>query len=392
MLVLCAGCGGDAGAPGVDRADRWTKAGGNGHNGSWGATAEAFEEVRVLQAYQGRLCAGLVNTSELRGEVWCYDGAAWQQIAGDAILGSWPRGSVMSVDSLAADARYLYAGTGLHLGMARVWRFDGAHWEQIGGDGVLGSWGSDMDSVWHLGFHQGRLWAGLVGEDSGEQRALLYRFDGTAWELMTGDAGERGGWARNSGYIMAYVTASDDNRLFVGLAGRAAGSGEVWEFDGASFRQIGGDGLNGSWSNPEIRFVEDLLVRNGTLYAALQGSSSAGVMDPPVWQWDGVRWSAVGDIPEEWLGDSIFNKLLDFRGELHVAAGGPGGSASVWKLAGGAWKKVGGHGLDGSSWHVGPGIGATQWIYTLADFSGRLYAGLASAETGGAAQVWAYTP
>jgi hypothetical protein len=249
-----------------------------------------------------------------------------------------------------------------------------------------------MDSVWHLGFHQGQLWAGLVGEDSGEQRALLYRFDGSRWELMTGDAGERGGWARNSGYIMAYVTASDGNRLFVGLAGRSDGSGEVWEFDGSLFRQIGGDGLNGGWSNPEIRFVEDLLVRDGSLYASLQGSSTVGMMDPPVWRWDGVRWSAVGDIPAEWFGNTIFNKLLDFRGELHVAAGGPPGSASVWKLVDGTWRKVGGHGVDGSSWHVGPGAAGTQWIYTLADFSGRLYVGLASAETGGAAQVWAYAP
>jgi hypothetical protein len=275
-LLVCAGCGSNDEVTG-----RWTKTGGNGQNGSWGATQDAFEEVRVLQVHQGRLCAGLVNTGETRGEVWCYDGAVWERIAGDATLGSWPRGSVMSVDSLAADARFLYAGTGLHLGMARVWRFDGARWEQIGGDGLLGSWGTDMDSVWHLGFHQGALWAGLVGEDSGEQRALLYRFDGTRWELMTGEAGERGGWARNSGYIMAYVTASDGNRLFVGLAGRAAGSGDVWEFDGSRFRQIGGDGLNGSWSNPDIRFVEDLLMRDGSLYASLQGSSSVGVMTRP---------------------------------------------------------------------------------------------------------------
>lgn len=386
-LLVCAACGGND-----DVAGRWTKTGGNGQNGSWGTTQDAFEEVRVLQVYQGRLCAGLVNTGETRGEVWCYDGAVWERIAGDATLGSWPGGSVMSVDSLATDARFLYAGTGLHLGMARVWRFDGARWEQIGGDGLLGSWGTDMDSVWHLGFHQGALWAGLVGEDGGEQRALLYRFDGTRWELMTGEAGERGGWARNSGYIMAYVTASDGNRLFVGLAGRSAGSGDVWEFDGSRFRQIGGDGLNGSWSNPDIRFVEDLLMRDGSLYASLQGSSSAGVMDPPVWRWDGVGWSPVGDVPAEWFGNSIFNKLLDFRGELHVAAGGPPGSASVWKLVDGSWKKIGGHGLDGSNWHVGPGAAGTQWIYTLADFSGRLYAGFASAETDGAAQVWTYAP
>jgi hypothetical protein len=391
-LLLCAGCGGGVE---IDRASAgaWSKAGGNGHNGSWGASNDAYELVRVLQVYENRLCAGLMNrTPQDRGEVWCYDGQTWQQIAGNGAFGSWSPGSVMSVDSLAVLDGYLYAGTGSHLGMARVWRFDGTSWEQIGGDGLRGSWGGDMDGVWHLGVHQGALWAGLNAEDNGVPAALLYRFDGTGWELMTGQSGERGGWARSSGYNMAYVTASDGNRLFVGLAGRPFASADVWEFDGASFRQIGGDGLNGGWSNPEIRFVEDLLVREGVLYAALQGSFTGGVKDPPVWKWDGSTWSAVGDIPAEWVNDTIFNKLLDFRGELHVAAGGPPGSGSVWKLVDGTWTKIGGGGLNGSDWHLGPRAAGSQWIYGMADFSGRLYVGFASAGTSGAAQVWAYAP
>ncbi len=188
----------------------------------------------------------------------------------------------MSVDSLAADDRYLYVGTGLHLGMAQVWRFDGTQWQKIGGDNLNGGWGSDMDSVWHLTFHRGELFAGLVGEDSGEQRALLYRFDGVHWELVTGDSGERGGWAKNTGYTMAYVSVSDGQRLYTGLAGRGDGAADVWRFDGSSFQQIGGDGLNGSWSNPDARFVEDAIVWNGELYVSLQGTYTGETLDPPV--------------------------------------------------------------------------------------------------------------
>ena len=372
--------------------EHWRLVGGAGVNNSWDAGAVFFEEVRVLQVYQGRLYAGLVNPSKIQGEVWEYDGGSWRQIGGNGVMGSWPTGTVMSVDSLAADERYLYAGTGLHLGMAQVWRFDGRQWQQIGGNGLNGSWGNDLDSVWHLSFHGGDLFAGLLGEDSGDQRALLYRYKGSQWELMTGDNGERGGWAKNTGYIMAYVSASDGTSLFVGLAGRGDGSADVWRFDGSTFQQIGGDGLNGSWSNPDIRFVEDAIISNGELYVSLQGSQTAGIMDHPIWKWDGSGWSAVGELPLEWEASTIFNKLLVFRGALYVAIGGAGGSATVWRLDGTVWKKVGGHGLDGSSWNIGASASGTQWIYTLVEYADRMYAGLASAESSGAAQVWEYVP
>ena len=298
----------------------------------------------------------------------------------------------MSVDSLAADNRYLYAGTGLHIGMAQVWRFDGAQWLKIGGDGLNGSWGNDMDSVWHLTLYRDELFAGLMGEDSGEQRALLYRFDGAYWELMTGDSGERGGWSKNTGYTMAYVSVSDGNYLYTGLAGRGAGAADVWSFDGSMFRQIGGDGLNGSWSNPDIRFVEDAIIWNGELYVSLQGSHTGKIKDPPIWKWNGTSWFPVGNSPTEWASNTIFNKLLVFQGALNVGVGGPSRSASVWRLDNTVWKKIGGHGLSGSNWHLGPSASGTQWIYTLVEYLGIMYAGLASAENGGAAQVWQYIP
>lgn len=390
-VTLATGACHDGGGSGGDN-DKWKRVGGDGTRDSWDAVAGGFEEVRVLQVYQRKIYAGLVNPTLRQGQVWEYDGVSWRQVAGDGIMGSWTTGSVMSVDSLAADGGYLYAGTGLHLGMAQVWRFDGSQWQKIGGDGLNGGWGNDMDSVWNLSLHLGQLYAGLVGEDSGEQRALLYRFDGAQWELVTGENGERGGWAKNTGYTMAYVSVSDGQYLYTGLAGRGDGAADVWRFDGSTFQQIGGDGLNGGWSNPDTRFVEDAIVWNGELYVSLQGTHTGETLDPPVWKWDGSRWLAVGDVPAEWASDSIFNKLLVFQGTLYVTAGGPPGSASVWRLDDGTWKKIGGYGLDGSAWHTGPGASGTQWIYTLTEYLGNLYAGLASAETSGAAQVWEYVP
>lgn len=56
--------------------NKWRMVGGDGVNASWDAGPDFFEEVRVLQLYQGRLYAGLVNTSQLQGQVWEYDGGA----------------------------------------------------------------------------------------------------------------------------------------------------------------------------------------------------------------------------------------------------------------------------------------------------------------------------
>jgi len=92
--------------------NKWMLVGGDGTRDNWDVVAGGFEEVRVLQVYQGKIYAGLVNPTLRQGQVWEYDGVSWCQVAGDGIMGSWPSSSVMSVDSLAADGGYLYAGTG----------------------------------------------------------------------------------------------------------------------------------------------------------------------------------------------------------------------------------------------------------------------------------------
>lgn len=372
----------------------WELAGGDGSYGSWDGAVSEMEEIRVLHEFQGRLYAALVsNAVDKKGQVWRFNGKAWELVGGSGVLGSWADGEVMSANALASDDRYLYAGTGIHQGMAYVWRFDGSAWERIGGDSLNGSWGSDLDCVWHLSMHGGELHAGLVGEDVGIQRAPMYRFDGENWHLITGEEGERNGWGRDDGYIMNYISVSSGADLYVGLAGRNPSSGKVFRYDGERFEQIGGEGLLGGWSNPAVKFVEDAIIHEGDLHVALQGTLDRGRREPPIWSLDGGAWRQVGDVPREWdnPGCYIYNKLHTFNGELYMGAGGRADATSMWKLRqDGTWAKIGGHGIAGSDWNTSGPQDHTLWVYTMATFQNELYIGLSSAETRGMAQVWRY--
>lgn len=376
---------------------RWQLVGGLGANSSWDGDRLDANQVRALVLYRDEVYAGLVSDAFSNGTVWAFNGTAWRQVAGDGVNQSWPAGSKRGVYSLVVYGPYLYAGLGDFPGDAEVWRFDGVGWMQVGGDGLLSSWpGSIHDAVWSLGVYQGSLYAGLMTERAGTNKALLYRFDGTTWSFVTGENGELGGWRSSGGYIMTYVMATSGSFLFVGLAGRAAGTAEVWRFDGTSFTQIGGDGLNQSWSDGEIRYVEDLLAHDDQLYASLQRPAATAETESSIWKYDGSAWRAVGNsIPAEWTDLTIFNKLLVYRNRIHVAAGGANHAASVWQLQDDtSWRKIGGAGLDGSSWHHRISSEDSGdyplWVYSMLEYQDHLLIGFASSAVAGRGQVWQY--
>ncbi|MBL7714973.1 MAG: hypothetical protein JNL01_05855 [Bdellovibrionales bacterium] len=374
----------------------WRLLGGMKQNGSWDQLGRKYTQVRPLQVFQGKLYVGLVNNDHLYGEVWRFDGAEWERVAGGGEMGSWNEGQYNAVNSMAADSTYLYAGTGNYLGMATVWRFDGSTWTQIGGNNLNGSWGSNIDDVWHMTFHQGQLYAGLVEERSGQLAAPLYRYNGATWSLVTGINGENGGWNNTQGYFMAYVSLSDGTYLYSGLAGRSDHNGNFFRYDGSTFEQIGGQGIRGSWNNPEIKFVGDGIIYHSQLYVSLQGSSDpSGNRENPVWKFDGTSWSTVGNVPAEWSNFQIFNKLIEYNGKLYLSTGGAPGTATIWVLDEtlNVWNKVAGHGIEGSSWHLSPGqtgTTGTQWIYKMTIFQGKLIIGMATSGYPYSAEVWGY--
>lgn len=376
---------------------RWNLVGGLGVNSSWDGVLLDANQIRSLVVYENKIYAGIISELHHNASVWEFDGMSWRQVAGDTLYGSWSAGTKRGVYALAADNDYLYAGLGDFPGDAEVWRYDGSSWVQIGGDGVLSSWPeSTHDAVWSLGVHQGSVYAGLMTERSGTNQALLYRFDGNSWAFMTGANGELGGWQASDDYIMTYVLVSDGQYLFVGLAGRATGTAEVWRFDGSLFSKIGGDGVNQSWSDGNIKYVEDLIVYNGRLHAGLQRPQGTPANQSSVWEYDGSNWRALGStVPTDWADLIIFNKLLPYRNKLYVAAGGANYAASVWELQSDeSWRKVAGGGLDGSVWHLpissDDAGGHPLWTYSMIEYQGRLLVGMASSAVAGRGQVWQY--
>lgn len=383
----------------------WQLLGGKGVRGSWDSVSAEALQVRCMALYQGDLVVGLGDSDEFPelGQVWRFDGRRWTMIGGKGVNASW---SKRMVGSLVADGNKLYAGLGSNPGDAEVWEFDGSTWRQIGGDGIAGSWDDAHDLVWTMTMFRSQLYAGLFTEKSGEQRPVLYRYDGATWEYLAGDenpvTSPRGGWMKNDGIMMVYRLnpGAGEAYLYIGLAGRDTnnvgaprpGPAQVWRFDGTSFEKIGGNGMNGSWNYDRSFFLEDVREFGLTLLVSLQlywesPSRSA------IWRWNGTSWSPFASRPDAWLDIQNFNVMHTYNGRLYVGAGLPTGNpASVWELQPDhmTWQQVGGAGLFGSTWHREITPTTTQWVYPLMTYRGHLVLGLASAETPGGAQVWIY--
>jgi len=66
----------------------------------------------------------------------------------------------------------LYVGVGGQAGTLSVWKFDGATWSKVAGDGVYGSWqdplaeASSHEWVYRMIVYQGKLYVGLAGDVS----------------------------------------------------------------------------------------------------------------------------------------------------------------------------------------------------------------------------------
>ena len=122
----------------------------------------------------------------------------------------------------------------------------------IGGGGVQGSWLSP-GSTYPLSFssYQGQL---VVTLNRNPQVAgnfvSIWALQGDQWHPV-GARHAPGPWAETDNFNASLVYR---NRLFVGAGGRPAGNAGVWVYDAdGQWREIGGHGVNGSWSAGRAR-------------------------------------------------------------------------------------------------------------------------------------------
>jgi len=407
----------------------WLKIGGDAVNSSWADAT--YEYARSLTYFGGNLYVGLGLTAG-DGEVWKYNGTTWSMIGGDGINSSWANSTFEYVYSLTNDGTNLYVGLGSSSSDADVWKWTGSAWSQIGGDSLnsgfvgqfVGSliydsgtstlyaglidnttnatvWGY-TGSTWSIvgGSYVGNGWqaytAGSVlsmtthnskqyiGLGATNGSAAVYEYDGSTYTLVGGN-GYRGSWSYGATgtYNGVYSMVSYKGSLYVGL-GQDAGEGEIWKYDGSNWTQVGGDGLNGSWSGASVAY--SLTTWNDTLYAGITSPAGGSGL---IYSYNGSTWTNIagGSTNINGITNGQYSGTYSFavyNNKLCAGFGTSAGQADLYCWTGsGSWSKIGGDGLN-SSWNSNDAA-----IYSMAVYDGRLVVGT-SDDSNRDPMIWTY--
>jgi len=431
--ILYAGLGSGAGDAEVWSCDTsagcndWTKIGGDGINASW--AVNTYEEVDSMTVMGANLYVGL-GLSANDARIYKWNGTTWTWVGGFGIgapYNAFPTG-YEAVYSMANDGTNLYVGFGNTAGDADVWRLTGTTWTQVGGDALNTSWAAaTYETVISMRWFNSKLYAGL-GTTAGD--AEVWEYNGTGWTQVGGDT-LNSSWDATS-YEGVYSFTDDGTSLYAGL-GATAGDNEIWKLTGGTWSKIGGDALNGSFTNTHTQ-VNSLLYANSTLYAGLvatgnnaevwtysgttwarigggyinkswgyfnlqnietmtvagdymyAGTGNTVAGNALVWRFDGNTWQIVGGqgVNNSWLPTTYEDVLsmVSYNGNLYVGLGTTANDAEVWKWDGTTWSQVGGDSLN-TSWPAG-----YEEVYSLATYNGNLYAGLGNSAND--AEVWRY--
>ena len=201
--------------------------------------------------------------------------------------------------------------------------------------------------------------------------------DATTWAQVAGDD-INGSWDRD-GSATVEASAIIGTDLYVGL-GNGTGDAEVWRWNGTRWDQIGGDGLNDCWANGTFETVS-AMTSDGTDLVVGLGS---GTGDAEVWSWNGTTWTKIGGdaINSSWQVSTFeyVYSLVEMGGNIYAGLGSGGNDAEVWRWNGTTWTKIGGDSIN-SGWTTNYDI-----VSSLTGDGTNIYAGLSA--TAGEAEVW----
>ena len=318
----------------------WNLVGGQGVNSSW--AANTYENVFSMIHYAGNLYVGLGTTAN-DAEVWMWNGSVWSQVGGDSLNSGWTT-NFESVYSMAVLNDYLYVGLGASTTDAEVWQWNGSVWAKVGGDGVSSSWNTSYEVVYSLGVYNGALLAG-IGNSTGD--AEVWSYNGSTWSKVGGD-GVSSSW--NTSYEQVDAMIPHNGVMYVGL-GTGTDDAEVWSWDGVVWTKVGGDDVNSSWTAGTYENVRSLVVYNGDLYAAI--GDTAG--DGEVWRYNGSSWSQLGGdgLNSGWDPNVIeyVGSFSVYKGKLYAGTGFSGNAdAAVWSYGNNGYLASTGVTVD-NNWH-----------------------------------------
>jgi len=358
--ALYVGLGYDAGEAEVWRSSNpteatptWTKIGGDAvgvaGNLSWD---NSHEGVYALAYNNGNLYAGTGLTYQgPDGELWKITNpadatsttASWTQIAGDGVNSSYNTYFGYSLSIAFANGK-IYNGAYRNYGYwPEVWSSDieTLSWTQIGGNGIYQSWApSDIEEITSLTVHDNKLYAG-VSNLSGWP--MVYEYDGNTWRKV-GGGGVKGSWD-GLGLTYDYVNEmySYKGKLYVGMGG-VAGDDDVWQYNGSVWTQVGGDNLNGWEESYAGLGIFSMTEYDGKLCVGDAKSNTSAVFC-----WDDNTWTRLTGN----LADYV-RSLVVWRGELYAAtSGSTAGEGDLYKWNGISWDKIAGDGTGfASSYHA----------------------------------------
>ena len=317
------------------------------------------------------------ETGKLTYELEDQTATTWSQVAGGDINGGWDSNGKLSVNAMVKVGLTTYAAIGNTVGDAEVWAWNGTSWSLVGGgpQSVNDSWAAlTYEGVYSLTTDGTNLYAGLGASTADGE---VWRYDGTSWAKIGGDS-LNGGWTN----YVEYAWSLDylNGILYAGI-GTGANDAEVWSWNGTSWTKIGGDSLNGGWTtNYEVTAS---LTNDGTnLYAGM--GVTAG--DSEVWSWNGTSWTKIGGDSLNGSWDATIETVRSLRyfgGTLYAGLGDTAGDAEVWSWNGTSWTKIGGDSVSGS-WPTS----TYEQVTAFAHDGSNLYAGLGTSNGDG--EVWRY--
>ncbi|NCU38279.1 hypothetical protein EOL96_04465 [Candidatus Saccharibacteria bacterium] len=317
------------------------------------------------------------ETGKLTYELEDQNATTWSQVAGSDINGGWDSNGKLSVNAMVKVGSTTYAAIGNTIGDAEVWAWNGTSWNIVGGgpQSINDSWAAlTYEGAYSLTTDGTNVYAGL-GASAGDGE--VWRYDGATWTKIGGDS-LNGGWTNYAEYVWSldYLNGV----LYAGL-GASANDAEVWAWNGTSWSKIGGDSLNSGWTtNYEV--IAGLTNDGTTLYAGMGVTGG----DSEAWAWNGTSWSKIGGDSLNGSWDTTIETIRSLRyfgGTLYAGLGDTAGDAEVWAWNGTSWSKIGGDSLNGS-WPTSTYEQVTAFAYD----GSNLYAGLGTGNGDG--EVWRY--
>ena len=131
-----------------------------------------------FERYRGKLVGAFPNAAaNLPNPIFSRQAdGAWQPLG--TAPAEW-KGAFIH-NHMIVDRTEMYVGVGGKRGTLSVWKYDGASWTKLAGDGLYGSWVDPLISkgaewVYRLTFHRGKLYAGLASDRS--------PFQAQVWEM-----------------------------------------------------------------------------------------------------------------------------------------------------------------------------------------------------------------